>query len=110
MHALEAKIRAANQAGRAALIPFVTAGFPEPKEFWPVLLDLDQHGADIIEIGVPFSDPVADGPVVAKASAQALRDGVRLADILQEIKARRSFLQAELVLMGKRAVEVNFRQ
>ena len=76
MHILEEKIRAARAAGRHALIPFVTFGFPDEKRFWPALVELDESGADIIEIGVPFSDPVADGPVVEEASRRVLSDGV----------------------------------
>ena len=63
MHILEQSIRRANEAGRTALIPFVTAGFPTLEKFWEILGQLDNCGADVIEIGVPFSDPVADGPV-----------------------------------------------
>ena len=67
MYILEQKIRSARAAGRTALIPFVTAGFPDEGSFWPAIRELDEAGADIIEIGVPFSDPVADGPVVEEA-------------------------------------------
>ena len=58
---LEQKIRDAHTAGRTALIPFVTAGFPTLDTFWGIIEELDANGADVIEIGVPFSDPVADG-------------------------------------------------
>ena len=78
MHILEEKILAARKAGRTALIPFVTAGFPSRERFWDVVRELDASGADIIEIGVPFSDPVADGPVVEAASIRALESGVTL--------------------------------
>ncbi|MBQ7739160.1 MAG: tryptophan synthase subunit alpha [Desulfovibrionaceae bacterium] len=100
MHRLEMKIRAANEASRVALIPFLTAGFPSQATFWPTLLDLDRSGADIIEIGIPFSDPVADGPVVEAASRQALSEGIRLENILKELQSTRSVIQSELVLMG----------
>lgn len=100
MHILEEKIRSANAAGRTALIPFVTAGFPSRERFWSVLRELDEAGADIIEIGVPFSDPVADGPVVEAASVRALKSGVTLSRIMEELAERRSELKAALVLMG----------
>ncbi|MBO4335742.1 MAG: tryptophan synthase subunit alpha [Desulfovibrio sp.] len=100
MHILEEKIRTANSQGRSALIPFLTAGFPDRSSFWPTLMELDENGADIIEIGVPFSDPVADGPVVEAASKQALSEGVNLREILQELKERKGLVQAGLVLMG----------
>lgn len=106
MHTLEAKIRGANAAGRPALIPFLTAHFPDKERFWTAFDELDADGADIIEIGVPFSDPVADGPVVEEASRRVLAAGFRLADLLVELSARREGRtrpragDAGLVLMG----------
>ena len=100
MHILEEKIRAARADGRHALIPFVTFGFPDEKRFWPALVELDESGADIIEIGVPFSDPVADGPVVEEASRRVLSDGVCLARIMEELKLRAGVFRAGIVLMG----------
>ena len=100
MHILEEKIRAARAAGRHALIPFVTFGFPDEKRFWPALVELDESGADIIEIGVPFSDPVADGPVVEEASRRVLSDGVCLERIMEELKLRAGVFRAGIVLMG----------
>ena len=100
MNILEQKIRDAKAAGRPALIPFLTAGFPDQSTFWPTLMELDEGGADIIEIGVPFSDPVADGPVVEEASRRALSDGVSLRGILQELIERKGLIQAGVVLMG----------
>ena len=96
---LDQKIRDAHTAGRTALIPFVTAGFPTLDTFWGIIEELDANGADVIEIGVPFSDPVADGPVVEEASRHALASGVTLRGILKDL---RTFprLQAGLVLMG----------
>ena len=100
MHILEEKIREARAAGRHALIPFVTFGFPDEKRFWPALVELDESGADIIEIGVPFSDPVADGPVVEEASRRVLSDGVCLERIMEELKLRAGIFRAGIVLMG----------
>lgn len=100
MHPLEQKIRLARQAGRPAVIPFITAGFPRPDSFWKHVDDLDAVGADIIEIGIPFSDPVADGPVVEEASRRALAAGVTLADTLDELKLRKGRYRAGIVLMG----------
>lgn len=100
MSRLQTKINMANQEGRIALIPFLTAGFPNPNQFWEVLRELDDNGADIIEIGVPFSDPVADGPVVEMASVKALEHGINLAWIFDELKKRKGQFKAELVLMG----------
>lgn len=100
MHILEQKIRDANKKGRPALIPFVTAGFPNADDFWPAIKELDDNGADIIEIGVPFSDPVADGPVVEEASRRALSDGMTLKKLMGDLKERGGFFKAGLVLMG----------
>lgn len=100
MNILEQKIRAAKAAGRPALIPFLTAGFPDEASFWPAIMELDENGADIIEIGVPFSDPVADGPVVEEASRRALSDGVSLRGILDDLKQRKGLINAGVVLMG----------
>lgn len=97
---LTERIRKVNAAGRKALIPFIPGGFPDLGQFWTHLEALDAGGADIIEIGVPFSDPCADGPVVEKASIQALEAGVSLKWLLDGLKARAGRFQAELVLMG----------
>lgn len=84
--------------GRPARIPFLTAGFPNRTDFFSQLVSLDDNGADIIEIGLPFSDPVADGPVVAKASMDAVEDGVNLEWLLDGLG--RLSLKAPLVLMS----------
>lgn len=100
MHILEEKIRSANSAGRTALIPFLTSGFPDEERFWRSLKELDENGADIIEIGVPFSDPVADGPVVEEASRLSLKNGFRLETLLEKLRQCGHSLKAGLVLMG----------
>lgn len=97
---LTEKIRAANAAGRLALIPFLPGGYPDKTRFWDEIAVLDAGGADVIEIGMPFSDPVADGPVVEKASLAALDAGVNLAWILEGLKSHRAGIRAGIVLMG----------
>ena len=97
---LTEKIRAAHAAGRLGLIPFLPAGYPDKTRFWEEIAGLDKGGADVIEIGMPFSDPVADGPVVEAASLKALDLGVNLSWILTELAKRRSGIQAGIVLMG----------
>ncbi|MDR2367878.1 MAG: tryptophan synthase subunit alpha, partial [Deltaproteobacteria bacterium] len=91
-------ILAARDLGRPALIPFLTGGYPDRPRFLSALADLDRSGADVIEIGVPFSDPVADGPVVAAAGLAALEGGVDLKSILADLTDLR--LRAPLVLMS----------
>src|SRR5450759_3800339 len=67
---------------RKALIPFVTAGDPEPGMTVPLMHALVEAGADVLELGVPFSDPIADGPVIQRASDRALRAGTNVARVL----------------------------
>lgn len=100
MHPLEERIRKAEKEKRTAVIPFLTAGFPDRKSFWKHLEDLDDAGSDIIEIGVPFSDPVADGPVVENASRKALAQGITLKEIIEGLKERKGKFKAGIVLMG----------
>jgi len=83
-----------------ALIGYVTAGFPAKKSFVPLLLDLEQAGLDLIEIGVPFSDPIADGPVIQKASQTALANGVTLPWILDTVRRLRYYTDVPVVLMS----------
>lgn len=97
---LTAKIRAANEAGRKGLIAYLPAGFPDLEAFWETVKELDTAGADVIEIGVPFSDPVADGPVVEQAAYECLERGVTLRWILSELEKRRKDIDAAIVLMG----------
>ncbi len=94
------RINQASYEGRKALIPCLPAGFPSKTRFWEEIHSLDANGADIIEIGVPFSDPMADGPVMEQAYADCLAQGVTLRWILEELKARRDSIHAEIVLMG----------
>jgi tryptophan synthase alpha chain len=88
-------------AGRKALIPYVTAGDPAPDATVPVMRALAEGGADIIELGVPFSDPMADGPVIQKASERALAHGVGLARVLAWVREFRAHDdRTPVVLMG----------
>jgi tryptophan synthase alpha chain len=79
---IAAAFETARAAGRPALIPYVTAGDPDLAATRGILAALVRGGADVIEIGVPFSDPIADGPVNQRSSERALRNGVRLRDVL----------------------------
>lgn len=86
------------RAGRHVLIPYVTAGHPSPADT-PALLDsLVAAGADIIELGVPFSDPVADGPTIQRSSQRALERGVNLAWVLGQLAAFRQRHATPVVL------------
>ena len=86
---------------RKALIPFVTAGDPEPGMMVPLMHELVKAGADIIELGVPFSDPMADGPTIQRSSERALKHHVGLKDVLTMVMAfRQSDPITPVVLMG----------
>ncbi len=97
---LTKRIAEARAAGRVALIPFLPAGYPDKTRFWDHIDQLDEAGADVIEIGMPFSDPVADGPVVEHASLKCLELGVNLKWLLNELGLRKGRYKAGLVLMG----------
>lgn len=86
---------------RKGLIPFITAGFPKPQWTVAAMHQLVASGADIIELGVPFSDPMADGPVIQQASEKAIAQGVCLADVLSMVTAfRQQNTETPVVLMG----------
>lgn len=86
---------------RKALIPFVTAGDPNPKVTVPLMHGLVEAGADVIELGVPFSDPMADGPTIQRASERALKHNVSLRDVLGMVaEFRKTNASTPVVLMG----------
>jgi tryptophan synthase alpha chain len=92
---------ALKSAGRTALIPYVTAGDPSPSATLPIVRALVTAGADIIEFGVPFSDPMADGPVIQRASERALAQGTSLGRVLAMVRELRGTDDATpVVLMG----------
>ncbi len=92
------KLRLAN---RKALIPFVTAGDPSAEITPAIMHGLVDAGADIIELGVPFSDPMADGPTIQRSSERALKQGVGLRDVLKMVaQFRKTDKQTPVVLMG----------
>lgn len=87
--------------GRKALIPFITCGDPYPEKTVELMLAMAEAGADVIELGVPFSDPMADGPVIQKAAERALTKGISLAHVLADVKAFRARnATTPVVLMG----------
>ena len=76
--------------GGKALIPYITAGDPYPDATVDIMLALASNGADVIELGVPFSDPMADGPVIQKAAERALTHGIGMPQVLAYVRAFRS--------------------
>ncbi len=94
------KFRALANAGELGLIAYITAGDPSLDASAQIVLAAAEAGADIIELGVPFSDPVADGPVIQRASERALRSGTTLAGILELVRNLRAHTDAPLVLFS----------
>lgn len=98
---IDARFEALAADGRKALIPFLTAGYPKPDWTVPMLHALVAAGADVLELGVPFSDPTADGPVIQAASERAIANGVSLRGVLDMVRGFREQDGATpVVLMG----------
>ncbi len=101
MSRIQSTFQRLQAVGRRALIPFVTAGDPDPELTLPLMRALVEGGADIIELGVPFSDPMADGPTIQRASERALAAGTTLAKVLEIVRAfRAENAETPVVLMG----------
>ena len=89
------------QEGRKALVPFITAGDPSAEATVPVMHALVAAGADLIELGVPFSDPMADGPVIQRSSERALTRGIASTDVFRFVREfRQNDSRTPVVLMG----------
>jgi tryptophan synthase alpha chain len=101
MSRIAATLQALQAQGRKALIPYVTAGDPYADATPEILQALADGGADIVELGVPFSDPMADGPVIQKASERALARGIGMAQVLEMVRRFRARNdRTPVVLMG----------
>lgn len=85
---------------RTALIPYIMAGDPSLAETETFVLALDQAGADLIELGVPFSDPIADGPVIQKAAERALQSGTSLTRIIDMVRQLRTHTSIPIIVMA----------
>ncbi len=101
MSRIQATFAALKEHKRKALIPYVTAGFPFADITPELMLGMVAAGADVIELGVPFSDPAADGPVIQKAGDKALSFGIGLRQVLEMVRAfRQHDDRTPVVLMG----------
>lgn len=101
MSRIASTFEALKKQGRKALIPFITAGDPGPTATVPIMHALAKAGCDVIELGVPFSDPMADGPVIQRSSERALRQGVSLKDVLGYVaEFRAADSQTPVVVFG----------
>jgi tryptophan synthase alpha chain len=100
MNRIDAVLQTLKKKREKALALFVTAGFPELDSTVPLVLDLVRSGADIVEIGMPFSDPLADGPVIQESSHRAIGNGMTLEIIFSQVKEIRRTSDVPLILMG----------
>ena len=101
MSRIAARFQALQKEKRKALIPYITAGDPHPALTVALMHGLVEAGADVVELGVPFSDPMADGPVIQRSSERALKHGVGLADVLEMVaQFRKKDAATPIVLMG----------
>ncbi len=99
MNRIDKKFSALKKRSKKAFIAFITAGFPDLSSTARLVIELEKNGADIIELGVPFSDPLADGPVIQEASGYALKKGINLPKILDLVRGLRKVTQIPLCLM-----------
>ncbi|MDD5166667.1 MAG: tryptophan synthase subunit alpha [Candidatus Omnitrophica bacterium] len=99
MNRIEAKFKELKKKRKKAFIAFVTAGFPDLKTTEKLVLEFSRIGVDIIELGVPFSDPMADGPVIQDASQLALKNNTNLDKILSLVKRARQKTEVPICLM-----------
>jgi tryptophan synthase alpha chain len=100
MNRIDTKFAELKKRGESALIPFVTAGDPNLSTTLRILQALDAGGADCIELGIPFSDPTADGPTIQRSSERALKDGLSLPRVLRLVRRFRQTSQIPIILFG----------
>jgi tryptophan synthase alpha chain len=100
MSRIREKFRELKHSARGGFIPFITAGDPDLATTERLLIELAKSGADIIELGVPFSDPVADGEIIQRASERALRNGVTVHDALTCARNVRQHIDVPIVLFS----------
>jgi len=100
MNRIEEKFRQLKRSGKKAFIPYITCGFPDLRTTEKLIPAMEKAGADIIELGIPFSDPIADGPVIQSSSHEALKKKINLKKILKMVSVLRRKTQIPIVLMG----------
>ncbi len=100
MNRIKNKFSELNEKGRIALVTYITAGDPSLKTTEDIVLKLEEGGADIIELGIPFSDPMADGPAIQLASERALAGGTTLEDVLETVRNIRKVSEIPIILFG----------
>ena len=100
MKRIEKKFSSLNKKGEKALVAYLTAGYPDLKVTREIILAFDRAGVDVLELGIPFSDPTADGPVIQEASQAALKNGVTLARILDLLADLRGSTEMPVILFS----------
>jgi tryptophan synthase alpha chain len=100
MNRIDAKFAELDRQKRTALIPFVEAGDPDLATTFAIVRMLEKNGADLIELGVPFSDPMADGPTIQRSSERALKAGATLPRVLELVRKLRKKTEIPIVLFG----------
>lgn len=100
MSRIDERFRALRDAHRTGLVAYMTAGDPNLERSADILEGLDRAGADVIEVGVPFSDPLADGPVIQRATERALAAGTTLTNVLELLKGLRGRIHAPIVIFS----------
>lgn len=96
---IDKKFAELKTAGKKALITFITSGDPDLEMTEKLVLEMERNGADLIELGIPFSDPIAEGPVIQRANIRALANGVNLDKIFQAVEELRSQTQIPIVFL-----------
>lgn len=100
MGRIETRLNSIGREGCKAFIPYITAGDPSLEATEQIILELERRGADIIELGVPFSDPMADGPVIQRASERALANNVSVRDCVEVVRRVRKRSEVPIVLFS----------
>ena len=100
MSRIDERFTQLREAGKTGLVTYVTAGDPDLQRSADIITRLDRAGADVLEIGVPFSDPLADGPVIQRATERALASGVTLTSVLGMLKTVRPSISAPIVIFS----------
>jgi tryptophan synthase alpha chain len=100
MNRIDLKFQELKQKGEKALISFVTAGDPDLNTTLEIVLAMEEAGADIIELGIPYSDPLADGPTIQASSNRALKNGAKIVKIMETVKSIREKTQIPLVYLA----------
>ncbi|KAK6065324.1 Tryptophan synthase [Seiridium cupressi] len=101
MDGLKQTFKRCKAENRSALVTYVTAGFPKPEDTPAIMLAMQKGGADVIELGVPFTDPIADGPTIQTSNTVALQNGVTVGSVLQMVRdARKQGCTVPVLLMG----------